>query len=1126
MDLVSDYDILFIQEHHLFKFEADSGILDDLFHGYRTDNKCFDETMDLEISQRPTHGYHGVATVWKEELDPYIRASKEGNERILVTLYEPPGERPFCFINGYLPSGNSPDALRGFLEACDIIHEIINKYTNHEIVLTGDLNEDHYHRNTYKEILIKRIIEEYEMLDLGTTTADTCTYINEHLGHKSRLDHILVKTIHPENWSEATVMERSDTRLSLNTSKHVPIHGTLKIGRKECTSMPKTTPTATQITTKRYKMKEWDRGCYKNTISQELCDKHLELLDPHYAVVVFQSCMETAMTASAPVIRQTTLNKKKSTSAKGTPELLAAVAVAKEKFSLWKEAGSPVGHDYPEYTQKNVAHQAVKRIIRNQRFQDHAMLLKEVGEATSNDQALLAKLVKIQKEGKVRNGTLLVDDRHITNDDDIREQWAAYFTNLGTPKVKDEYLADLLEKARCIVNSQSDSLIIDNDFVREAVQSLNSGKAADIFGVTAEQLKALPDTGMSSLTCILNNIINSRTVPEILKEAFKITIPKKGKDARIQDNHRGITIAPIIGKVLEKICLLYDVADLPQNDLQFGFTAGRSPSMCSLIITEAIAEAKTLKIPLITATEDARKAFDVVSHEILKLKLFHTNIHPRIWNLIDSLYQNGSERIRYMGAYSSTYAVLQGVKQGGGLSPDLYKWYIFELLESLKEDKIGLHIGNIYLGTPTCADDVFFMSNEPTGNEMQAMLNVSVNYSSAHRWEIHPTKSTTTILHDTKDIERRAWTLGNKVMPTVNEFPHLGLTWRASKSQPDIDEIISTTRRCSYKLLGIGVHGGNGLNPCHSSKILNTYVWSVMLSGTEALVLRRADMDKLEDFYRSTLRRIQNLPQSTANCAVYLLIGVIPVEGLIHLRMLTLFGNITRLGERHPLRELALRQLALARPHSWFCHLHKIAELYKINITHALISPWKKEHWKEHCRTAVRCHWHRTLLSESYQRTTLRSLIFDHKQIKPHGCWSACGVYPHLVPAAVTRMRLMTGRAGLKQASWRKDTTCPLCKKEDETLEHFLVLCPKLEDHRQDISRLRVLYVEDNNRPPWNTEELASALMNGDCYRSCEPSLEVISLTDARKDIAQNLCSSICLKLYKERDYLLSPSTM
>ena len=57
--------------------------------------------------------------------------------------------------------------------------------------------------------------------------------------------------------------------------------------------------------------------------------------------------------------------------------------------------------------------------------------------------------------------------------------------------------------------------------------------------------------------------------------------------------------------------------DLPENDLQFSFTLGRSPSMASLVIAKALAEAKCTKSMLIAATLGARKAFDVVNHELL-----------------------------------------------------------------------------------------------------------------------------------------------------------------------------------------------------------------------------------------------------------------------------------------------------------------------------------------------------------------------------------------------------------------------------------------------------------------------------------------------------------------------------
>ena len=113
-------------------------------------------------------------------------------------------------------------------------------------------------------------------------------------------------------------------------------------------------------------------------------------------------------------------------------------------------------------------------------------------------------------------------------------------------------------------------------------------------------------------------------MPEIMKQSYKIPIPKRNKDSRIQDNYRGITIAPILGKILEMIALETGInEDLKTNDLQFGFSCGRSPSMATLLITEAIAEARHSKTSLYVASLDARKAFDVVNHTKLKKKLFN-----------------------------------------------------------------------------------------------------------------------------------------------------------------------------------------------------------------------------------------------------------------------------------------------------------------------------------------------------------------------------------------------------------------------------------------------------------------------------------------------------------------------
>ena len=156
----------------------------------------------------------------------------------------------------------------------------------------------------------------------------------------------------------------------------------------------------------------------------------------------------------------------------------------------------------------------------------------------------------------------------------------------------------MLKHLRMLSRSSKDTITISADTVQQAIAQLKKNKAADIYGFCAEQLKMLPPAAYPVLADILTKIFQQGLVPKILKSAFKLPIPKKNKNPLIQDHHRGIAIAPILGKVLEIVCMKSGYEQLPNNDLQFGFTDARSPTMATLVVTEASVDARLHKTPL------------------------------------------------------------------------------------------------------------------------------------------------------------------------------------------------------------------------------------------------------------------------------------------------------------------------------------------------------------------------------------------------------------------------------------------------------------------------------------------------------------------------------------------------
>ena len=814
---------------------------------------------------------------------------------------------------------------------------------------------------------------------------------------------------------------------------------------------------------------------------------------------------------------------------------------SKKMHYLWKQAGRPEGN-HPTRIARKKANREVRRVQRTQDAINRNTLLADISAASENDQRLFHKLVRKQRAQCNGCSALIVDGQMITDEDSVRSEWARYYQKLSTPEHISDDRAQIVEYMRILSSLDPTEVLITVDVMEEAIRKLNSNKAADRQENAAEQFKMLPHRSIEILTELIQKIVTERKLPDITKRTYKIPIPKKDKDPRIQDNHRGITIAPILCKIVELICMKLGIEqDLPGNDLQFGFTIGRSPSMASLIITEALAEAKRTKSMLIVATLDARKAFDVVNHELLKSKLFTTNLKRPLWTLVDDMYMGGNEVIRWKGTYSEPYEVRQGVKQGGVLSPSLYKLYIFDLLRSLRSAGLGVHIGHLYLGTPSCADDVLLLSNLPS--EMQAMLNINSEYSKRHKYEIHPTKSTVTPLYQpkSKQTTQEEWNLAGNSVPIEPQFTHLGLEWKTGRARPNISKCVTAARRTAYSLLGAGLHGRNGLDPMTSMRVITLYVVPRLLHGLEATVLQKSDINELDKFFKKLLRQIQHLPESTATEAIYLMLGALPIEAEIHARMLSLFGNITRLKSGDALKELARRQLAMSssNPDSWFTHLEEIATTYEIDLHQALQMPWPKNSWKSFCKNVVKCHWSNKMLTNASQKSTLKHIVWNNWIEQAHGVWRVCRERPFLTEAASTRARILVSRINIQASSWKKhkgeDPRCPMCEEEEEDIQHLLVSCPATHAIREErIPEIRDLYKAEEKRPPRSQSEVCSAIINGGSYVMNEETTNGGSqpsqfnrLIHLRNDTeAHILCNLLCHRIYKERDIKINEKLM
>ena len=286
-----------------------------------------------------------------------------------------------------------------------------------------------------------------------------------------------------------------------------------------------------------------------------------------------------------------------------------------------------------------------------------------------------------------------------------------------------------------------------------------------------------------------------------------ILTPVKDKDPSLLDNYRGITVTATLGKIfvyalLDK--LLEAGMNNNQSELQIGFSEGLSSGLGSLFLSEAAYDAHVRHVPLYIAPMDSQKAFDKQDHKLTLCELYAQGVGGGLWTVVSDLYEGLTSKVKWQEEISESFPVLQGVRQGGVLSTHFYKMYINPLLFDLELASIGVFIGAVYTGCPTCADDLLLMSNYPA--ELQIMLSKCFSNSGRNKCTFHPCKSCVVRQNvNTRQLKSEtvsAWFLGNKVMNIKETSEHLGLIrGGSSEGHDNVNNRISLARRTLYSLI-------------------------------------------------------------------------------------------------------------------------------------------------------------------------------------------------------------------------------------------------------------------------------------------------------------------------------------
>nr|VZI30788.1 unnamed protein product [Spirometra erinaceieuropaei] len=282
----------------------------------------------------------------------------------------------------------------------------------------------------------------------------------------------------------------------------------------------------------------------------------------------------------------------------------------------------------------------------------------------------------------------------LTEKTQILQRWAEHFRGvLNRPSVISDAAIERLHQVETNVGLDLPPSL--QETIR-AVQQLSSGKAPGSDAIPAEVYKHGGPQLMDHLTAFFQEMWRQGEVPQDFKDATIVHLYKRKGNRQVCDNHRGISLLNIAGKIFARILLNRLNNHLEQGLLpesQCGFRHHRGTTDMIFAARQLQEKCQEMRTHLYFTFVDLTKAFDTVYRKGLWKIMQKFGCPGRFTQMVRQLHNGMMARFTDNGAVSEAFAVTNGVKQGWVLAPTLFSlMFSAMLMDAYRDERPGICI--------------------------------------------------------------------------------------------------------------------------------------------------------------------------------------------------------------------------------------------------------------------------------------------------------------------------------------------------------------------------------------------------------------------------------------------------